>query len=60
MEENKNQRGGARQGAGRKKTSAKTVCVRVPADVAAILDAVEGSKTDFIVEAIRSFMSSKG
>lgn len=53
-------RGGAREGAGRKRTSAKSIALRIPEDVAAILDNVEGSKTDYIVAAIRHYHLSKG
>lgn len=47
--------GGAREGAGRKKTTSKSIALRIPEDVAAILDSVEGSKSAFIVEAIRAY-----
>lgn len=47
--------GGARSGAGRKKTAVKTIGIRIPEDVATILDRVNGSKTDFIVTAIRFY-----
>ena len=51
-------RGGARQGAGRKRKSSKSIALRIPEDVEKILDAVEGSKTDFIIAAIRSYHKS--
>lgn len=50
--------GGARRGAGRKKTTARSIALRVPADVAAILDAVPGPKSAFIVAAIRAYAAS--
>lgn len=59
MEGNRKQWGGSRQGSGRKRTAVKTVCIRVPEDVAAILDGVTGSKTDYIVEAIRYYATSR-
>lgn len=50
--------GGTRKGAGRKKTSAKSIGLRIPQDVADILDRVEGSKSDFIIAAIRAYANS--
>lgn len=50
--------GGARKGAGRKKTTAKSIALRIPEDVAAILDAVPGSKSAYIVAAIRAFAAA--
>lgn len=50
--------GGARRGAGRKKTTARSIALRVPEDVAAILDAVPGPKSAFIVAAIRAYAAS--
>lgn len=47
--------GGARAGSGRKKTSARSIALRIPADVAEILDSVQGSKSAYIVEAIRAY-----
>lgn len=47
--------GGARAGSGRKKTAAASISIRIPEDVAAILANVEGSKTDYIVAAIRAY-----
>lgn len=51
--------GGARKGAGRKKTSAKSIALRIPEDVAEILDSVEGSKSAYIISAIRAFAQSQ-
>ena len=51
-------RGGARQGAGRKRKSSKSIALRIPEDVEQILDSVEGSKTDFIITAIRNYHKS--
>ena len=51
-------RGGARQGAGRKRKASKSIALRIPEDVEKILDSVEGSKTDFIIAAIRSYHKS--
>ncbi len=42
-------------GAGRKKTTAKTYGFNAPADVAAILESLEGSKTEYILNAIRRY-----
>lgn len=53
MEEQKKKRGGAREGAGRKRTSAKSIGLRVPEDVVAVLDRSGQRATDFIVQAIR-------
>lgn len=47
--------GGARKGSGRKKTSSKSIALRIPKDVVEILDKVEGSKSAYIVNAIREF-----
>lgn len=47
--------GGARKGAGRKKIAAKSLSIRIPEDVVEILDKVEGSKTSYIIEAIRAY-----
>ncbi len=51
----KNRHGGRREGAGRKKTTAKRYGFNAPEDVAAILEAVSGSKSDFIIAAIRAY-----
>lgn len=53
MEEQKKKRGGAREGAGRKRTTAKSIGLRVPEDVVAILESSGQRATDFIVQAIR-------
>lgn len=47
--------GGARNNSGRKKTTSKSIALRIPEDVEAILDSVEGSKSAYIVEAIRFY-----
>lgn len=47
-------RGGARIGAGRKKTTEKRYGLRAPADVVEIIEAAE-NKTDFICEAVRFY-----
>ncbi|MCM1484053.1 MAG: hypothetical protein NC043_06935 [Muribaculaceae bacterium] len=55
----KNQRGGRREGAGRKKIGiAKRYGFNAPADVAAILEALSGSKSDYIIAAIRAYHSA--
>lgn len=51
----KNLHGGRRDGAGRKKTTAKRYGFNAPEDVAAILETVEGSKSDSIIAAIRAY-----
>ena len=50
--------GGRRVGAGRKKTSegVRTVAVRVPQDVADVLDAVP-SITEYVVAALRAYIA---
>lgn len=48
-------RGGRREGAGRKRTATKSIALRIPADVEKILDGVEGSKSAYIIEAIREY-----
>ena len=56
--DNKKEWGGKREGSGRKKTSAKTIGLRIPQDVVDILAeaAAEGIKsTDYIVAAIRAY-----
>lgn len=56
--ENQNKKGthgGHREGAGRKKTMAKRYGFNAPADVATILDSIEGSKSDYIIAAIRAY-----
>lgn len=51
--------GGARKGAGRKKSTAKSIALRIPDDVAEILESVEGSKSAYIVAAIRAYAQSQ-
>lgn len=53
--ETNNTWGGARKGAGRKKKYAKTVFFSATEDVAAILDAVDGNRSDFVNAAILAF-----
>lgn len=55
MNNKENNHGGRREGAGRKKTTAKTYGFNAPADVVAILENLEGSRTKFILEAIRHY-----
>lgn len=60
--EEKNQNwGGKRTGAGRPKkfSNNKTIALRIPEDVVAILDSVE-NRSAFIVEAIRHYARFKG
>lgn len=53
--------GGSRQGAGRPKTTAKSISLRVPEDVAAILDGLgRGKQAAYIVRAIRAYHKSGG
>ena len=47
--------GGKREGAGRKKTSVKTYCIYAPQDVFDIMEAVEGNKSEYILNAIRAY-----
>lgn len=55
VEKTESQWGGARKGAGRKKSTTRSIALRIPEDVEKILDAVEGSKSAYIIEAIRAF-----
>lgn len=53
--------GGSRQGAGRPKTTAKSVTPRVPEDVARILESPgRGNAAAYIVRAIRAYRESGG
>lgn len=58
-EQQKTTRGGRREGAGRKKTTSKRYGFNAPADVAGILEAVDGSKSDYIIAAIRAYATSR-
>lgn len=58
-EETKTTWGGARKGAGRKKTGNVSVFFRLPADLIALLDGV-GNKSAFVAEAIRHYAEAKG
>ena len=49
-----NKWGGEREGSGRKKTTSKSIALRIPEDVAEILDHVE-NRSAFIIEAIRHY-----
>lgn len=49
-----NKWGGKREGSGRKKTTSKSIALRIPEDVAEILDHVE-NRSAFIIEAIRHY-----
>lgn len=56
--EDKKDWGGKREGSGRKKTSVKTIGLRIPQDVADILAeaSASGTKpTDYIIRAIRAY-----
>lgn len=44
-------RGGAREGAGRKRKSVKSIALRIPQEVVDVLAQVKSS-TDFIIEAV--------
>ena len=53
--------GGARKGAGRPKTTARSISLRVPEDVAAILDDLgRGKQAGYIIRAIRHYHASGG
>lgn len=58
MSETKSGRGGRREGAGRKKTTSKSIALRIPEDVEAVLEGVKGSKSAFIVAAIRAYVAA--
>lgn len=54
--------GGARKGAGRKKTAVRKVWLSIPQDVADILDEAEASgikQSEFIISAIRAYHDQK-
>lgn len=53
----KENRGGRREGAGRPKgrKDSKSISIRIPEDVVEILDSVKGSRTTFIIDAIRAY-----
>lgn len=51
--------GGARIGAGRKRTTSSSIALRIPEDVEAILTKVD-KRSAFIVEAIRHYAAVKG
>lgn len=56
--EDKKEWGGKREGSGRKKTSVKTIGLRIPQDVADILAEAAASgirPTDYIIRAIRAY-----
>lgn len=59
-ETQKKKRGGAREGAGRPKgrNNYRSIALRIPKDVADILDQVEGSRSAYIIEAIRAYNKS--
>ncbi len=52
--------GGSRAGAGRKadKCRKRTIAIRVPDDIAALLDA-QPNKSDYIIDAIRAYSGLK-
>lgn len=53
--------GGSRQGAGRPKTTAKSISLRVPEDVAETLDSLgRGKQAAFIIRAIRTYIAAGG
>lgn len=51
--------GGKREGVGRKKTTRKSIALRIPDDVVEILDNVE-NRSAFIIEAIRHYAKQQG
>ena len=53
----KETRGGAREGAGRPRgrNNFRSIALRIPQDVAEILEGVEGSRSAYIIEAIREY-----
>lgn len=53
MKEETKKRGGKREGAGRKRTTCKFVGIKVPEDVAKILENIDGTVSAYIVDAIR-------
>lgn len=59
VERVKGKRGGARPGAGRKKTTTAGFAMRIPSDVEAILAKVD-NRSAFVVEAIRHYAAAQG
>lgn len=59
MEDNKNTHGGKREGAGRKKTTEKRIMFGASAEVAEILEKLEGNKSEFINAAILAYAKTK-
>lgn len=55
MEEQKKGWGGAREGSGRKKKMGRNFNFRATPEVEAILDSVEGSKTEYINAAVLEY-----
>ena len=51
-------RGGARPGAGRKRTAEKRYMFSAPPDVAALLESLTESKSAYIVRAIRAYIAA--
>lgn len=58
-EEKKRNWGGAREGSGRKKVKGRNFNFRALPEVEAILDALEGSKSDYINAAILSYAAKE-
>ncbi len=61
MQPNENlssKRGGAREGAGRKRVAEKRYMFSAPADIVEVLEAIQGSKSSFIVEALRFYIKN--
>lgn len=50
--------GGKREGSGRKKTTSKSIALRIPEDVERILEK-QANRSAFIIEAIREYAKQK-
>ena len=50
--------GGKREGSGRKKTTSKSIALRIPKDVEQILEK-QANRSAFIIEAIREYAKQK-
>lgn len=53
------QKGGKREGAGRKKTTEKRIMFGASAEVLGILEGIEGNKSEFINKAILAYSNNK-
>lgn len=59
METQTKQKGGKREGAGRKKTTEKRIMFGASTEVLGILEGIEGNKSEFINKAILAYSNNK-